>query len=276
MTLITARNDMQQHNSIMQQEECMLKNGYVVFKDVISEELSFQIKENIRSSLVAMGASENEPFDKQYLSTIKKIPPFDVNIQLRRHLNFAHFPQKILSIPEVFEFMLRILGPDLAFLTDAELPVNIKGKSEYYLTKKPHQEFWSGAGYRTYVLWAPIIFPKNSGGLEIFKGSHLWGHIPHRNREPLYVPDNVERELIDSSQFSDRDIVLFHALTLHGTIPNSEDYPRLAYVTHLRNIFEDDTGFEIIKNWEIFHLSATSRIMRRCGNPHLSPFRTST
>ena len=255
-------------------EESMVKNGYVLFKNIISPELSLLIKKNIHDTLVKLGAAENDTFEKQYFTVIKKIPPFTVNTELRRHFIFAKLPHEILHIPIIFNFLTRLLGADLAFLTDAELPVNIKGKTEHYLVKKFHQEFWSGAGYRTYVLWAPLIFPSGSGGLEVIKGSHLWGHIPHRNREPLHIPHDAESEIIDSDHHSDSDVILFHSLTLHRTIPNAMDSPRLAYATHIRNIFEHDTGFEVIKNWEIFNLSPTSRIMRACGNPHLSPFRT--
>lgn len=269
----TKRQEASQKN-VSEYEELMLKNGYVVFKNAISSALSLEIKKNIHNTLVTLGASANDSFEKQYYAVIQKIPPFEVNIALRRHFIFSQLPHQILRIPVIFDFFLRLLGPDLAFLEEAELPVNIKGKTEFYLSKKFHQEFWSGAGYRTFVLWAPLIFPAQSGGLEIIKGSHLWGHVPHRNREPVCIPENAEREIIDSSRYSDRDVILFHSLTLHQTIPNSIDSPRLAYATHIRNIFEADTGFEILKNWEIFHLSATSRIMKACGNPHLSPFRT--
>lgn len=255
-------------------EDLMLKDGYVVFKNAIPLELSLQIKKNIHDTLVILGASAGDSFEKQYDTVIQKIPPFDVNIELRRHFTFSKFPQKLLLISDISNMLFRLLGPDLAFLEDAELPVNIKGRTEYYLSKKFHQEFWSGAGYRTYILWTPFIFPSGSGGLEVIKGSHLWGHVPHRNREPLHIPENAERVIIDTAEYSDRDIVLFHSLTLHRSIPNTIDSPRLAYATHVRNIFENDTGFETLKNWEIFHLSVTSQIMKACGNPHLSPFRT--
>ena len=263
-----------EHLDLSHYEELMVKNGYVLFKNIIPQELSKLIKKNIHDALVSLGATERDSFEKQYYTVTKKIPPFDVNIELRRHLIFAKLPQKILHIPLIFNFLTKLLGADLAFLTDAELPVNIKGKMEHYLVKKFHQEFWSGAGYRTFVLWTPLIFPKGTGGLELINGSHLWGHIPHRNREPLYIPADAKSEIIDSDHYSDKDVLLFHSLTLHRTIPNSIDCPRLAYATHVRNVFEQDTGFEVIKNWEIFNLSATSRIMRACGNPQLSPFRT--
>src|SRR3990167_4895436 len=200
-------------------DELMLKNGYVLFKNAIPTELSLIFKKNIHDSLVSLGALENDPFEKQYVTVIKRIPPFEVNIELRRRFVFSKLPHQLLQIPRILNFLLRLVGPDLSYLTDAELPVNIKGKTDHYVVKKFHQEFWSGAGYRTYVLWAPLIFPSGSGGLEVIKGSHLWGHIPHRNREPLHIPHDAESEIIDSDHHSDRDVILFHSLTLHRTIP---------------------------------------------------------
>lgn len=255
-------------------EERMVQDGYVHFKNIISPDLSRLIKKNIHDALVALGAQKNDSFDQQYMTVIKTIPPYEVNVAIRRYLIFSQIPQKILLIPDIFNFLLQLLGPDLAYLAECELPVNLKDVTNYRLVKKFHQEFWSGAGYRSYVLWTPLIFPEGSGGLEIIKGSHLWGHIPHQNREPVFIPENAEQKTIDSNNCSDRDILIFHSLTLHRTIPNPIDSARLAYATHVRNIFERDSGFETLKNWEIFHLSPTSRIMRACGNPHLSPFRT--
>ena len=268
------REDCMEQFDILHQEECIFKDGYSVLKNAISTELLASIKKNIHATLVSLGAPDEDSFEKQYKSVTQHIPNFEVHIELRRHLIFSKLIHKILHTPVIFNLLVRLLGPDLAFLTDAELPVNVKGKTEHYLTKKFHQEFWSGAGYRTFILWIPLIFPEDSGGLELIKGSHTWGHIPHRNREPLYLPDNTDRVFIDSKNYSERDVLVFHSLTLHSTIPNHTEHPRLAYATHIRNIFELDTGFEVIKNWEIFHLSAASRIMRACGNQHLSPFRT--
>ena len=50
--------------------------------------------------------------------------------------------------------------------------------------------------------------------------------------------------------------------------------PRLAYATTVRNVFENYSGFDMLKNWEVFHRGAASEILKKCGNPHLSPFRT--
>lgn len=255
-------------------EERMVQDGYVHFKNIIPLDLSRLINNNIHDALVALGARKQDSFDQQYMTVIKTMPPYEVNVAIRRYLIFSQIPQKILLIPDIFNFLLQLLGPDLAYLAECELPVNLKDVTNYHLVKKFHQEFWSGAGYRSYVLWAPFIFPAGSGGLEMIKGSHLWGHIPHRNREPVFIPEEAERKIVDFNNCSDRDILIFHSLTLHRTIPNPIDSPRLAYATHVRNIFEKDSGFETLKNWEIFHLSPTSRIMRACGNPHLSPFRT--
>ena len=32
----------------------------------------------------------------------------------------------------------------------------------------------------------------NQGQIEFVPGSHLWGHIPHRNREPVSLPKTLK------------------------------------------------------------------------------------
>ena len=83
--------------------------------------------------------------------------------------------------------LIRFLGPDLAYEEYPELAVNIKHVGDDYYLKKWHQEFWSGNGSHTIQLWFPIAIEENMGGLELVRGSHLWGHIPHRNREPVHL-----------------------------------------------------------------------------------------
>ena len=87
------------------------------------------------------------------------------------------------------------------------------------LVKKFHQEFWSGAGYRSFVVWAPMVLPEGAGTLELIKKSHTWGHIPHCNREPTQLPNDAESVIVDCHE---GDLLIFHSLTLHRTVPNPD------------------------------------------------------
>ena len=60
------------------------------------------------------------------------------------------------------------------------------------LIKKFHQEFWSGAGYITYSFWATMFLTEEAGTMDMIKKSHVWGHVPHQNREPKWIPQDAD------------------------------------------------------------------------------------
>ena len=55
--------------------------------------------------------------------------------------------------------------------------------------------------------------------MRLVKQSHLWGHIPHHDKSPIKIPKNSEFSL---SNCKIGDVIFFHTLTLHGTIPSLE------------------------------------------------------
>ena len=59
-----------------------------------------------------------------------------------------------------------------------------------------HQEIWSGSDIRTIQMWTPI-FQKgyDDGQIEIIEGSHGWGHVPHKNRSPISLPNKFKTKL---------------------------------------------------------------------------------
>ena len=139
--------------------------------------------------------------------------------------------------------------------------------------KEWHQEFWSGASTGTLTIGSPIFSPKNkTGGLEVIPGSHLWGHVPHKNRMPLSLPKKFSTKKICLSQ---GDAIIFHSLLLHRSlqIESKKFDARLAFVTHIKTYKNFDNSFEINKSWKIFSLSTLSKIEKILGNHHLSPFR---
>ena len=109
------------------------------------------------------------------------------------------------------------------------------------------------------------------GTIEIIKKSHSWGHIPHRNRAPLEIPKNHESEIIDVEEGS---VVIMTALTLHRTVRNNHDQPRIVLSLTVRNFYYPNTGNSDIKNFRKLNLSFFSRLRNILGNPDYSPFRT--
>lgn len=248
----------------------LIEDGYVLLKNVIPKNLISEMKNLICEKLVKFGASPNVDFAEQYAQASKKIYSYKINMMLRRSLICDYFPIRLLTIPEILDLYVHTIGPDLAYDTTNELPVIVKDEESDALVKKFHQEFWSGAGYRTYSFWAPIILAKGAGTMDMIRKSHEWGHIPHQNREPRWLPDDAE---IVNLQCEEGDAIIFSSLTIHRTVPNTVDCPRLAYSTQVRNIFEAFSGFDMLRGFEVFHSGAATEILKKCGNPHLSPFR---
>ncbi|OGT36782.1 MAG: hypothetical protein A3F12_00675 [Gammaproteobacteria bacterium RIFCSPHIGHO2_12_FULL_38_14] len=247
------------------------EDGYVLLKNVVPLELIQELKICICEKLTKLGASIDASFSAQYKELSKIIHPVVLNKGLMRAIICEEFPKRLLTIPEILDIFFCTIGVDLAYETSSELPVNVKGELDDSLVKKFHQEFWSGAGYRTYSFWAPIFLEKGSGTMDMAKKSHAWGHIPHQNREPKWMPEDAEIIRIECSE---GDALVFSSLTLHRTVKNLIECPRLSYTTTVRNVFENFSGFDMLSGWEVFHTGIASKTLKKCGNPHLSPFRT--
>ena len=249
----------------------IVQDGFTLLKNVIPKTIITDIKTCISDSLVKLGAPRDLPFADQYRELAKIKHAYETNTLVLRDMVAARFPQQMLLQPRVLELYRHILGSDLVYETTSELPVNVKDEKNDSLVKKWHQEFWSGTGYRTFSFWVPIIMAQGAGTMDMIRGSHIWGHVPHQNREPKWIPKDAD---IVNINCEEGDALVFSVLTLHRTVKNTVGCPRVAYTTTLRNPFEMFTGFDMMHGWEVLHLSAASKILKKCGNPHLSPFRT--
>lgn len=109
------------------------------------------------------------------------------------------------------------------------------------------------------------------GGVKFIPGCHHWGHIPHRNREPVEIPDGAGTV---TPQVMEGDGVIFHSLTLHRTIPNENPLPRFALPLSVKNFYHPDIGVPEFRTWRPFNFSPLAMVHRKLGNPVFSPFRT--
>ena len=69
-------------------------------------------------------------------------------------------------------------------------------------------------------------------------------------------------------------VVIMSALTLHRTVKNNHEDPRIALPITVRNFYHPNTGNSNLFNFKKLNLSFFSKIRRILGNPHYSPFRT--
>lgn len=255
--------------------KALVDHGYAVLKSSIPTSLIEQCKGAVIYRLGQLLKEKNvdptEDIFLDFLEAIKHYRQFEVLVDLSKYLQYTELRKDLLLQPQVLDKLIAALGPDLQYETGAEMTANVIGVQDGYLVKKFHQEFWSGTGVNTLQTWTPIAIKQGMGGLEIIEESHHWGHIPHRNREPIEIPSDAQHTILN---LQEGDTVIFHSLLLHATVPNQHPHPRIAVPQPVRSLNARDTGFEDLKNWETFHYSPMSQIRKRLGNPHLSPFRT--
>ena len=109
--------------------------------------------------------------------------------------------------------------------------------------------------------------------VEVIKESHTWGHIPHRDRQPIELPKKYSSEI---AKISEGSVFVMSPLTLHRTVKNKHAEPRIAFPVTVRNIYYPKTGNEDLQEYSKLNLSYYSKFRKILGNPYLSPFRTIT
>ena len=216
----------------------------------------------------------SEDFRKFFSKKKNSNDLFSIQNQIYNELDKSNILEEILNTPKIYDFLIRMLGSDLEYKKNNEFIINTSiNKKKNYLFKKLHQEVWSGASTNTILIWIPLFQKKTEGQMRLVKQSHLWGHIPHHDKSPIKIPKNSEFSL---SNCKIGDVIFFHTLTLHGTIPltgKNNAVGRLSLA--VRNFKYPKNGFEDLNNWTKFSYSPHTIIEKQLGNPYLSPFRLS-
>lgn len=265
-----------------QVEGHFVENGFIIIRNAIAPELSARIQEQIVRSLSAASGEKIDGMTADFEPTYARLvagnlaerSPYDMLAPIWKDLLYHNFPRDMFLSEKLYNQFLRLIGPDICYLDDTPLTINLPGVDsplENYLFKKYHQELWSGASVNTIQFWTPLVQRGPGGQLVVIKGSHLWGHIPHRNREPLEFPPDYEEVRTDLNV---GDAIIFHTLLLHRSDPMPADgLPRIGFPCLLKNFKIPNGSFEIYKNWKILAYSDLSLVDRKLGNHYLSPFR---
>ena len=67
------------------------------------------------------------------------------------------------------------------------------------------------------MIWIPIFQKDNSGGqIELVKDSHKWGHVPHRNRRPIEMPNSYKTI---KTNIKLGDVLIFSTTIMHRSLP---------------------------------------------------------
>ena len=254
----------------------LVSDGYGIIKDCISNKLLNKIQKSINNEiehkLGKTNTNNTKNLSKNYYQLKKKLSQFEIQKILSKRLLQQDLIDELFKEKKLLENLIYLIGPDISYLLDFEMAISDKAnkKEEYYYVKKNHQEFWSGMGLESLQLWIPINLKKGMGTLEIIKSSHEWGHIPHQNREPIKLPKkykSVELKITNGS------VALFTALTLHKTIQNSHDEIRIALPITIKNFYYPNFGNSDLFDFKKIQHSFFTKLRKKLGNPHFSPFR---
>jgi ectoine hydroxylase-related dioxygenase (phytanoyl-CoA dioxygenase family) len=262
-----------------------VEDGYLIVRNAINKKLIEEIHllvnnaiaKNLNEKKIYRKYNfelEHDYFNKKIITLIKKYENFKALSIIWNEINSNNIPEKVFKEKKIFREITELLGRDLQHQSDPILTINLPGKNDphkNYFFKKYHQEIWSGANHNTLQFWMPIFQSRTQDGISVIPGSHLWGHIPHRNRMPIDLPSKYKEVRLD---LNIGDAVIFHSMLLHksSTILKTST-PRLAMPCLIRNFKWENTSFENLKNWKIFSISNMTIIEKYLGNHFLSAFR---
>ena len=253
----------------------MINNGYTAIKNCIDKKIIKEAQDNINNTLKRLLISKKLSISKKltvnFLNCVKIWPQYEIQVLAAKNLNQSNITYKILTSKKILNFFISLIGPDLEYMTDGELAINVTGVTDDYLVKKYHQELWSGQGLSSIQVWIPIYLKPGMGTMEMIKESHTWGHVPHRDKQPTELPKKYSTEV---TKIGEGSIIAMTPLTLHRTVKNKHPEARMALPLTVRNFYYPKLGNENLHEYSKLNLSYYSKFRKILGNPYLSPFRT--
>tara|TARA_B100000686_G_C16625437_1_gene881591 strand:+ start:42 stop:881 length:840 start_codon:yes stop_codon:yes gene_type:complete len=252
--------------------------GFLIVKDAISKNFLLDIQlaiYNLLNNSEEQNMSEGEIYSNfcQKVSCLKT-SEYEFTKPIYDFLLYKEYLSKILLEEKLYSALTNLLGKDLSFCTDPSITLNLPNKDspeKNYLFKDWHQEIWSGAGTSSVQIWTPILHENSKEGqMAIILESHKWGHIPHRNRKPIDLPENYETAELNLEY---GDVIIFSTLLMHRSRPTNS--PRLSLPVQLDNFrYNYVSNNRSTRNWKIFSYSEVTKIEKMLGNHYLSPYRT--
>ncbi len=246
--------------------------GFFILKNSVSAQIISSLQKSINSNLLNLIKKKNKKSLSQNFETcLKKFNQHYIQKYLATKLFNENHIEKLLSEKKVLKYLVELLGPDLEYLSNSELAINVSGIKDKYFVKKYHQEVWSGVSPSSMLIWLPIYLKKGMSTLEIIPGSHHWGVIPNMNREPVKLPKKYKKITLNIKTGS---ILLMSPFTLHRTIPNFHKEPRFAMPITIRNFYYPQKGNEDLWEFRKLKESVYSKLRKKLGNNLYTPYRT--
>jgi len=224
--------------------------------------------------------NDNDPTEKQFHDIILSLisgtglAPYDIQKDVWKRFIREDMPESFLSSSPIVDHLKELIGSDLQYSQGAALTISIpagQSNSENYLFKKYHQEVWSGSSLGNVQVWTPVFQSSTDGQITVIEGSHKWGIVPNKNRQPIELPEHNET----STSLEYGDVILFHPLLLHRSSSLPEEcLVRMGWPMMIRNWrYTSRPNFDERWTWKSFYSSAHSEIELALGNAYLTPYR---
>ena len=136
-------------------------DGYFILKNSVSNKIIKSIQKSINSNLLDLIKKNNKKsLAQNFELCLKKFNQHYIQKYLATKLFNENHIQKLLSEKKVLKYLVELLGPDLEYLSNSELAINVSGVKDKYFVKKYHQEVWSGVSPASILIWLPIYLKK--------------------------------------------------------------------------------------------------------------------
>ena len=232
----------QEHNALLNDPQAlrqqMADDGFLFFRGLLPADEIVALRRNIlqicdNHGWIAPGAELMDGIADPSADAMEPfcgvgVPPEaygDVQCLESFH-RLAHNPRLVAMLGQLFDETVLVHA-----LKIARLMIPAKGNAP----TPAHQDHIFIQGTKTvYTCWMPLgDCPRELGGLSVLRGSHKLGVLPVRAAEGaggrhVILDSDVDQEWFQSD-FNVGDVLVFHSLTVHKSIPNlTENRVRLS------------------------------------------------
>ena len=223
----------QEHNALLNDPQAlrqqMADDGFLFFRGLLPADEIVALRRNIlqicdNHGWIAPGAELMDGIADPSADAMEPfcgvgVPPEaygDVQCLESFH-RLAHNPRLVAMLGQLFDETVLVHA-----LKIARLMIPAKGNAP----TPAHQDHIFIQGTKTvYTCWMPLgDCPRELGGLSVLRGSHKLGVLPVRAAEGaggrhVILDNDVDQEWFQSD-FNVGDVLVFHSLTVHKSIPN--------------------------------------------------------
>ena len=234
--------ELQEHNALLDDPQAlrqqMADDGFLFFRGLLPADEIVALRRNIlqicdNHGWIAPGAELMDGIADPSADAMEPfcgvgVPPEaygDVQCLESFH-RLAHNPRLVAMLGQLFDENVLVHA-----LKIARLMIPAKGNAP----TPAHQDHIFIQGTKTvYTCWMPLgDCPRELGGLSVLRGSHKLGVLPVRAAEGaggrhVILDSDVDQEWFQTD-FNVGDVLVFHSLTVHKSIPNlTENRVRLS------------------------------------------------